>query len=328
MTETAPERLTRLLALVAFLRDRPEVPVATVAEHFGVTEAQVLADISTLWVSGTPGYMHGDLIDFAGDDLDRGVLTLTDSREMHRPLRLSSGEAVALLVALQSLAATHDDPHGLIAATSETLRTAAGQAAAAADAVRIGGAATDTHVADIRRALAEGRRLRLRYVSAADVTTEREVDPLELLTDSSRWFLHAWCYRADGERQFRLDRILALEVLGTRIQRHRAAAGVPATVETAAGTPVTIELASRARWAVETLPGVRTKELADGWVSATVGVVDPAWLANLILGLGDQVRAVRPLGVQHSLRDRAQAALDAYGRWDADANDGPGSDAE
>src|SRR5690606_25904106 len=110
--ESAPDRLTRMLTLVAYLRDNPGIPVEDVAEHFGITSAQVLDDVNTLWVSGTPGYMHGDLIDFSGDDLEHGVLTLLDSREMDKPLRLSPGEAVALLVALQSLRGAvlaHDD---------------------------------------------------------------------------------------------------------------------------------------------------------------------------------------------------------------------------
>src|SRR5690625_7523293 len=82
------ERLTRLLALIAYLGENPGVPVADVAAHFAVTPAQVIADVNHLWVTGTPGYLPDDLIDFAADELDRQVLTRTDPRGMHRPLRL------------------------------------------------------------------------------------------------------------------------------------------------------------------------------------------------------------------------------------------------
>lgn len=314
--EPAQDRLARMLAMVAYLRDHPGVPVAEVAEHFGISEARVLADVSTLWVSGTPGYLPGDLIDFSGDDLEQGVLTLLDSRDMDRPLRLSSGEAVALLVALQSLAAAlGPDESGLVEETIEVLRTAAGEAAAAADAVRLGVRRHDVgdRVDRIRDAMQRGRRLHLRYVSASDHTTERDVDPLQLLTDSERWFLVGWCHRARGVRQFRVDRILELEVLDVAAEPHPDVELTgSAEPDTTDATQVRLELSSRARWMAERIPGAHVEDLDDGWLAVTIGVVDPAWLANVVLALGPEVRSVEPPGVADALARRARAGLDAY----------------
>lgn len=315
MSETAPDRLARMLAMVAYLRDNPAVPVEEVAEHFGISTEQVIADVNTLWVSGTPGYMHGDLIDFSSDDFDHGVLTLLDSREMDRPLRLSPGEAVALLVALQSLAAAlGPQDAGLVEETIAVLRTAAGEAARAADAVEL--SARDD-VADraavLREALLNGRRVHLRYVSASDQTTERDVDPLQLLTDSQHWFLVAWCHRAQGPRQFRVDRILGLQVLDTPVDAHPEVELTGRTEpDTARATRVRLEVASRVRWLAEQLPAAEVSDLEDGWIAITVGVVDPAWLGNVVLALGDEVRAVEPPEVAEHLATRARAGLDAY----------------
>src|SRR4051794_41605860 len=66
----APDRMTRLLALVPYLTARPEgVAVAEVARDFGVTERQLRSDLELLWMCGLPGYGPGDLIDlsFEGD---------------------------------------------------------------------------------------------------------------------------------------------------------------------------------------------------------------------------------------------------------------------
>jgi proteasome accessory factor C len=320
MNEPATDRLTRMLAMVAYLRDNPGVPVGEVAEHFGITEAQVLADVNTLWVAGTPGYMHGDLIDFAGDDLEHGVLTLLDPRDMDRPLRLSPGEAIALLVALQSLAAVlGPQDAALVEETAAALRAAAGQAAQAADAVELGIRRRDVeaHVGQVRDALSEGRRLHLRYVSASDQTTERDVDPLQLLTDSQHWFLVGWCHRAQDVRQFRLDRILGLQVLDVAADPHDDVE-LPESAEpdTARARRVRLELSSRARWAAEQLPGATITELDAGWISVTVGVVDLAWLDNVVLALGPDVRSVEPAAVAQHLRQRAQAGLDAYAALD------------
>ena len=76
MAERTPERLLRLLGLVTYLDGRSGVPVEEVARHFGVSTAQVLRDIDTLWVTGTPGYLPDDLIDFDADSLEAGVVRM------------------------------------------------------------------------------------------------------------------------------------------------------------------------------------------------------------------------------------------------------------
>ena len=95
------DRMTRLLALVPYLTARPEgVRVAEVARDFGVGERQLRGDLELLWMCGLPGYGPGDLIDLAFEG-DRVRVTFTAG--MVRPLRLSTDEAVALIVALRTL---------------------------------------------------------------------------------------------------------------------------------------------------------------------------------------------------------------------------------
>ena len=101
---TAPstaERMTRLLALVPYLQARPDgVRLADAADDFGVTEAQLRRDLDLLWVCGLPGHGPGDLIDLAFEG-DRVRVTFTAG--LVRPLRLTTDEAVALIVALRAL---------------------------------------------------------------------------------------------------------------------------------------------------------------------------------------------------------------------------------
>lgn len=318
MTDSTDQRLTRLLALITYLGENPGVAVADVAAHFAVTPAQVLADVNLLWVAGTPGYLPDDLIDFAADELDDDVLTLTDPRGMNRPLRLSPGEALALLVALRTLASLADQgsiDDDVLRSTTAKLTAAAGQAADRANAVEVQAPDTAEPLVPIRSAMAAGRRLRLRYVSAADVVTERDVDPLELVWDGARWYLRAWCHRVEDERHFRTDRILAAEPLETAAT-HRPDAGSSSSTPdlTETGLVVELELASRARWVAERFPVVRTEDLDDGALRVQLRVADPAWLMNLVLGLGEDVRALAPPELARDLATRAQDALQAYER--------------
>lgn len=81
----------------------------------------------------------------------------------------------------------------------------------------------------LRSAARDRRRVAIDYYSFAhDEHTEREIDPYQVFADHGRWYVAAWCHRAEGERVFRLDRVGAAEVLevplrpagGGRPRRH------------------------------------------------------------------------------------------------------------
>jgi hypothetical protein len=97
------QRLQRLLALVPYLQANPGVTVVEAAADFGVSPGQVDRDLRLLWLCGLPGHGPGDLIDLAFEG-DR-VSVIFDAG-MTRPLRLTPDEALALVVALRTLAET------------------------------------------------------------------------------------------------------------------------------------------------------------------------------------------------------------------------------
>ena len=80
MPERASDRLLRMLGMVAYLDGHEDVAVDDLAAQFGVTPEQVIADVDTLWVTGTPGYLPYDLIDFDATAYEKGVVTLVEAR--------------------------------------------------------------------------------------------------------------------------------------------------------------------------------------------------------------------------------------------------------
>ena len=328
MAERTPERLVRLLGMVAYLDRHPGVPVEDVAVHFEVSPEQVLRDVDTLWVSGTPGYWPDDLIDFDANSLESGVLRLTQSRGMTRAMRLGTREAVALVAALRALHESVADAlepaeREVIASTLEALTAATGEAAATVD-VQLTVEAAPEVIAAARAALRERRRLRLKYVNASDAVSERDVDPWALLTGDEHSYLQAWCHNVEGERLFRLDRILDARVLD------EPAATRPGPVRDATFTPseaherVTLELDGQARWVAEQFPVEETTELPDGGFRVVLRVASPAWLQHLLLRLAPQLRSAEPATVVAGAAAAAQRALDAYQGLERDAGyEGP-----
>jgi DNA polymerase III epsilon subunit family exonuclease len=70
----------------------------------------------------------------------------------------------------------------------------------------------------ITEALAARRRLQVRYVSAHQVETVREVEPLEIIPEGDYLYLRAFCHLRQDERTFRLDRIVEMATPGELVQ--------------------------------------------------------------------------------------------------------------
>ncbi len=316
MAERATDRLLRLLGMVTYLDRHAGVPIEQVAEHFGVSTRQVVQDVDTLWVTGTPGYWPHDLIDFDAASYDRGVVRLVESRGMTRPLRLGTREAVALIAALRAMREAvapglDRDRAAVLTSALDKLTAATGEAAAAVD-VRLAVDGAPAVVAALSEALATSRRLRIRYVNAADVVGEREVDPLRLLTEDEHSYLLGWDLRAADERLFRVDRVLAAQVLDAPADPHPASAHTETFTPSRGDELVTLELASPGRWIAEEVPVESVEDLPDGAFRVALRIAEPAWLRHLLLQVAAHVRAVSPAVVATDVAARARAALAAY----------------
>jgi proteasome accessory factor C len=306
------DRLARLLSLVPYLLARPGIPVAEAAADFDITERQLRRDLELLWMCGLPGYGPGDLIDlsFAGD-----TVTVTEDAGMRRPLRLTTAEATALLVALRTLA----DVPGVV--DTAAVRRATVKIERAVGDADTSGISVDlsreeeTATATVQQALASGRALRIRYYTAGrDAVSQRTVDPMRLLLVGGRGYLEAWCRRAEGVRLFRLDRVEDAVILGEPAdpppdaQPTDLSAGLfqPAPEHRSA----VLALEPEAHWVAEYY---LVDEIVDEPDSDAIRVVmrytDPAWLVRLVLGLGGGARVVEPPELAVAVARRAQAAL-------------------
>ena len=320
MAERSTERLVRMLGIVAYLDKNERVPVPELAKHFGVTPQQIVADVELLWVSGTPGYAPDDLIDFDYDQFEQGFISITADRGMRRPLRLGTREAIVLLSALEAVRevlGSGISPEGgaVLERAVTKLRAATGTAASALD-VHLGVGGSETARSAVGEALAQGRRLRMRYVNNDDVVSQRDVDPARLFTDNAVTYLQGWCYRAKGERTFRIDRILEATVLDEKVEK-RTGSGPPEPYRPSVQDElVTLELAPSLRWLAEQVPVESVSDLDDGAFRVELRVGGSAWLQALLLREAHRVRSVTPPSAALDAARAAREALEAYESFD------------
>ncbi|MCK0113233.1 WYL domain-containing protein [Ornithinimicrobium sp. F0845] len=319
MAETATQRLGRLLTMVPWLMNRQGIDIAEAARELGVNQEQFVEDLQLLFVCGTPGHYPGDLIEASWEG---GRVHVGNADEIARPLRLGRDEALALIVALRALAATPGvGAKDAIERALAKLEDAAGAESRRAAQVSVSlevGEVEQQRLEQIREALAGPNRLHLRhYNPTRDETTERDVDPMRVVSLEGRWYLEGWCHRAVDVRRFRLDRIEDLTILdvdGTPPAGARPRdTGASAFSASPGDVLVELELAPGATWVSENFPVEGVERGEDGSQRVTLRAADPTWVRRLVWRLGGGATVVSPPELAEEIRSGADRALQAYG---------------
>lgn len=317
-------RLQRMLVLVPWVLSQEGGPtVDEVCRRFGISVEELRDDLQTLFVCGLPPFTPADLI-WADIDEDRVVIQQADW--LSRPLRLTRGEAVALLVAGRAIAALPglDEADALRTALQKLARAVTpSDADAVADLVErveveLEGSAPGL-LATLRRAISEGMTLRITYLSFGRAElTERDVDPLLVLDAGGHWYLVADDHLSGEERSFRLDRIRDASPTGRAFApqadfdpaRYR---GGLALTPSESDVEVTLDLAPAAAWVIEQTPHEAREDLSDGWARITLRTAHLEWLVRLLMRLGPAARVLSPAHLNDRLRAAAGRTLERYG---------------
>ncbi|WP_285619455.1 WYL domain-containing protein [Kineosporia sp. NBRC 101677] len=218
-------RADRLVALVLLLRTRGRMTAPTLARELEVSTRTVLRDVEALSAAGVPVYaergrnggfalLPGFATELTGLNREEALaLVVAGSGRGEQVFGLGSALASAVRKVLDALPEEH--------------RVMAGDAARRLlvdpehDLLAHGLApAEPTPMGEVRRAVLEGLRLRIRYAATDQTAQWRTVEPVGLVTARGRGYLLAT--RNGQERAYRLSRVLAAESLPEAAQRSTA----------------------------------------------------------------------------------------------------------
>jgi len=304
MAETARPRLTRLLGIVTYLEDHGSTPFADLADHFGVSVDQIRADVNTLWMSGLPGQMPDDLIDFDFDDFARDIASITNTQGA-RQIRLSPREGIAVIAALSEIVETGSAPRAAHSALDK-LKAALGEEPLTVIEV----AKPDAEVVGVLMAAVASRHaVQIEYVDAGDRRTERMIEPHRVVTIDGQSYVECYCHRAAGYRTLRIDRIASATATDTAVS---TPASDSEGFSLAATFQAELRLERAGRWAVEDIPGVSIEDDGEALV-VRMGVVDVGWTAARLISVAPLLRSVEPVELRDALARHAQAVLGARG---------------
>ncbi|WP_018352692.1 helix-turn-helix transcriptional regulator [Longispora albida] len=318
-------RADRLISLVLLLRQRGRLSAATLASELEVSTRTVLRDIEALSSAGVPVYAergrHG------GFELLPGFHTELTG--------LNHDEALALLVAGPGRG---EQALGLGPVLASAIRKVAdalpeGHRLTASDAAQRLLVEPETDLlarramteevpgatmAEVRRAVLAGNKLRIHYSATGQDPQWRTVDPIGLVTVRGRGYLLAT--RSGADRTYRLSRVLAAEELPEpaerpdqvdldRIWRERSAQFLG---DGHISVPVRVNPARREEL-VYTAIAVRAEEPdAGGWLRAEVTYQDSTHAEWALWRLGTDAEALAPASLRAALRQRAAAFAARY----------------
>ena len=312
MGMTSASQVPRLLALVPYLQTHPDADLTDTAAKFGVSVAQLLADLKVLWFCGLPGGLPGDLIEVDMEAAEtEGRIRLSNADFLTKPQRFTVEEAMSLIVALRAIEEMADaDLAGAVRSARAKLEGVFGSGADRVEVrVSAGEEAVRGQLAD---ALEAGRAVRLTYHGLSrGQETQPVVDPVSLGTRDGYGYLTAWAHERDAWRTYRLDRIVRVDVLEDAVGHHGEAPALASgwLDERPDAVEVTLELKAAGRWITEYHPMLEVVERPRGGVRVRLLVADPAWFRRLLLRLGPAVVRVEPAEAAMSASEAAREAL-------------------
>jgi proteasome accessory factor B len=174
-------------------------------------------------------------------------------------------------------------------------RTGSGSAAEIADVP------ADANLVTLFSAVSERRTVTFTYRTPT-AAADRRVDPFRLDYQRGRWYVTGFDHDREGERNFRLDRVLGAVAAGPARAFERPTTSVPgvrlAPWELGEGEPVIARVlvdadqAALARTMVG--PGIEVEDGVDGSVVVHLPVTSPDGLRSFVLGFLDHAEVLDP----------------------------------
>lgn len=317
-------RADRLVALILLLRQGGRLSATEIADRLEVSTRTVLRDIEALSGAGVPVYAergrHGGFallpgfraeLTGLGHDETLALLVSGIGRDSSR-FGLGTALATALLKVVDAL-----PPAQQQLARDAATRLLAEPDHDLLDRRRVGDAVEPEVMVAARRAVVEGRKLRLEYTPTGGTPASRVIDPIGIVTADGRPYVLAT--RDGADRTYRLSRASRAEVLDVAadrpadvdlaaLWRARSAAFIgPNRVRVTLRAPVTAR-----QELIDSSLAIEDETVTDGVIAATVLYQDDQHAEWALWRLGPDAEALEPAALRARLAARATALAERY----------------
>ena len=293
------ERTARLLDLVPYINTHQGIALKDLAAVFEVSNAQMVNDLTTLWMCGLPGYTPLELMDL---DFESGYVNISNAPTLAKPRSVTFDEGVALILGLDLLRASIATDRSDLLEKIDSLSARLSSIINLNSTFSVVAPVNQGVSAAIDEALASRSSLEIEYHSMyRDEITQRTIFPIEIIEVEGQQYLSSFCYSATDFRQFKLDRIQKAIVTQESKTIPEDATDTQRINSRLKVLKPTREIAER----------FSRQDLKAG-SEFDFQTYSQQWLERSILSSGDGVALLTPPEIRASIAQMAQSMLDRY----------------
>ena len=293
------ERTARLLDLVPYINTHQGIALKDLAAVFEVSYAQMVNDLTTLWMCGLPGYTPLELMDL---DFESGYVNISNAPTLAKPRSVTFDEGVALILGLDLLRASIPTDRSDLLEKIDSLSARLSSIINLNSTFSVIAPINQGVSAAIDEALASRSSLEIEYHSMyRDEITQRTIFPIEIIQVEGQQYLSSYCYSATDFRQFKLDRIQKAIVTQESKTIPEDATDTQRIDSRLKVLKPTREIAER----------FSRQDLKAG-SEFDFQTYSQQWLERSILSSGDGVALLTPPEIRASIAQMAQSMLDRY----------------
>jgi len=293
------ERTARLLDLVPYINTHQGIALKDLAAVFEVSNAQMVNDLTTLWMCGLPGYTPLELMDL---DFESGYVNISNAPTLAKPRSVTFDEGVALILGLDLLRASIPTDRSDLLEKIDSLSARLSSIINLNSTFSVVAPVNQGVSAAIDEALASRSSLEIEYHSMyRDEITQRTIFPIEIIEVEGQQYLSSYCYSATDFRQFKLDRIQKAVVTQESKTIPEDATDTQRINSRLKVLKPTREIAER----------FSRQDLKAG-SEFDFQTYSQQWLERSILSSGDGVALLTPPEIRASIAQMAQSMLDRY----------------
>jgi len=293
------ERTARLLDLVPYINTHQGIALKDLASVFEVSNAQMVNDLTTLWMCGLPGYTPLELMDL---DFESGYVNISNAPTLAKPRSVTFDEGVALILGLDLLRASIPTDRSDLLEKIDSLSARLSSIINLNSTFSVIAPINQGVSAAIDEALASRSSLEIEYHSMyRDEITQRTIFPIEIIEVEGQQYLSSYCYSATDFRQFKLDRIQKAIVTQESKTIPEDATDTQRINSRLKVLKPTREIAER----------FSRQDLKAG-SEFDFQTYSQQWLERSILSSGDGVALLTPPEIRASIAQMAQSMLDRY----------------
>ena len=296
MSKTSPtQTAARLLDLVPYIYSHQGISVTELAQQFGISETELLANLNSLWMCGESRF---DLVEL---DFESGFVHIRNAEALNLVRSLSTQEIIAILFGLdllkdqiandrEDLTTQIDDVRSMLGDSIQPLVTAS----QSIDAVIF---------RNIDAAIKKRTKLQITYHSISDdLKSIRIIHPIERTFSEGESFLKAFCENADAIRTFRIDRISSAVEMNQSAQSKKSQDSHGSKID------IKVIIHKNLRGALETLGAC--SQIGEN--SYTLSIFNPSWLIREVIAAGGSIEVLEPQELRQEIARQIETIANQY----------------